>query len=133
MKGLPVLSTPTHTYSAVHLGIRRAGCQNFRPFIASQRIENWLPRAPAVHEHEILLSDSAFPGLSSKSSFQTTRICKVSLGREFLFYWLFYLFTFEMLSPSWFSLCKPPIPSPSSCLYEGAHPATQPPTPASLF
>jgi hypothetical protein len=37
-----------------------------------------------------------------------------------LFYWLFYLVTFQMFSSSQFPLCKPPISSLSPGLYEGA-------------
>jgi hypothetical protein len=37
-------------------------------------------------------------------------------------YWLFYLFTFQMLSPSWFPF-KNPLSHPH-CFYKGAHPPT---------
>ena len=41
------------------------------------------------------------------------------------FYWLFYLFTFQMLSSFPVSPLKTPFPSPSPCLYEGSPPPTQ--------
>jgi hypothetical protein len=43
-----------------------------------------------------------------------------------IFYCLFYLFTFQIISPSQFPLCNPPIPYPSPWLYEGAPPPTHP-------
>jgi hypothetical protein len=40
-----------------------------------------------------------------------------------MFYWLFYLFTFHILSPSPVSPLQAPCPfSPSSCFYEGVPP-----------
>jgi hypothetical protein len=44
----------------------------------------------------------------------------------FHFYWLFYLFTFQLLSPFPVSPLQTPIPCPSPCLWEGAPPFTHP-------
>jgi hypothetical protein len=43
-----------------------------------------------------------------------------------LFYWLFYLFTFQMLSLFQVSLHNPPLTYPSLCFYEGAPQLTHP-------
>ena len=46
---------------------------------------------------------------------------------RFLKNWIFYLFTFQMLSPFLIPPTqKPPIPSPSSYFYEGVPPPTHP-------
>jgi hypothetical protein len=46
---------------------------------------------------------------------------------SFFFNWIFYLFTFQMLSPFLvFPSTNPPIPSPSRCFCEGAPPPTHP-------
>ena len=41
---------------------------------------------------------------------------------SFFFNWIFYLFDFQIVSPVQVSLCKHPMPSPLSCLYEGVLP-----------
>jgi hypothetical protein len=49
-----------------------------------------------------------------------------------IFYWIFSLFTFQMLTPFLVSHPKKTLTSPPSpCFYEGAPPSTHPPTPAS--
>ena len=42
----------------------------------------------------------------------------------FLFNWIFYLFTFQMLSSFLVSSPETPYTCPSPCLYKGAHPPT---------
>ena len=52
-----------------------------------------------------------------------------SIGKDFClpFYWLFYLFTFQMLSPFLVSPPQTPYPIPlAPCLYEGASLPTHP-------
>jgi len=44
----------------------------------------------------------------------------------------YFLFTFQMLCPSWFPLHNPPIPSPSPFFYESVPPPIHPPLPTSL-
>jgi hypothetical protein len=46
------------------------------------------------------------------------------------FYWLFYLFTFQMLPPSQFLLQRPPS-NPFPCFYDSVPPPLYPPTPTS--
>jgi hypothetical protein len=73
-------------------------------------------------ENKALLNLSAF--LSFIKLFTQVRH---SFGVFFLFfYWIFSLFTFQMLSPFQVTPQKPPFPSLSPCFYEGVPPPTHP-------
>jgi hypothetical protein len=80
-----------------------------------------------VQTFNVSLSWLKWIPIDGGSSFQCVLRCDVYI---FFFYWIFSLFTFQMLFPSPVSI--PPGNTlshpPSSCFYEGVPPPTHPPT-----
>jgi len=75
-------------------------------------------------EHEESFHDKLIQQLNLEDGIHNIPAKRGVLFFNYLIYWIFYLFTFQMLPPDPVSLQKRPSHLPSPCFYEGAPPPT---------